>query len=585
MTTPEADLNQIRRQIMWTRLIAVVEEQAKALMRTAFSETVSEAGDLSAGVFDRQGRMIAQAITGTAGHVNSMAEAVPHFLAKFPVTRMVEGDHFITNDPWLVSGHLHDVTVVSPAFYRGQVVALFACTCHQVDIGGRGQGIDARSVYEEGLFLPVMALARAGQLNRDLLEIIRENVRQPDAVEGDILSYITANEVGGRKLGQLLDEFPEIDFAGLADFIIRRSQAAVVAEIGRWPQGTYRHHMTLDGIDSPIELVVSLTIAAERILVDYAGSAPASPYGINLVLNYTKAYSAFGVRTAIGPAVPNNSGSLAPIVISAPAGSILNVPRPAPVAARHIIGLFLPDLVLGCLAQARPDQLPAESASVWGIQLRGGPEATRHFGRPDDPRAAPAFDILLFNSGGAGARPAQDGLSATAFPSGIKTVPVEIAETAAPIVIWRKELRPDSGGAGRWRGGLGQSVEVNPAGDAPFAVFAMWDRVANPARGRAGGRPGAPLRPSLAAGQPIQAKGKQFIAPANRLCLDFPGGGGFGDPLDRDLARVAHDVAEGLVSREAALALYGVVIGEDGAVDRPASAAERARRQRRDPDD
>lgn len=559
MSTNKTDLTDIRLQVMWTRLIGVVEEQAKSLMRTAFSEVVSEAGDLSAGVFDAQGRMIAQAVTGTPGHVNSMAEAVKHFVTKFPVATMREGDHFITNDPWVASGHLHDVTVVSPAFYRGRAVALFACTCHQVDIGGRGQGPDGRSVYEEGLFIPMMYLARAGQVNEDLLEIVRANVRQPYAVEGDILSYITSNELGGRKLAAMLDEFPAISFDTLADFIISRSQAAMLEEIRKLPPGTYRHSLRLDGYDAPVELAASLTIEADRITVDYSGSSAASPYGINLVLNYTKAYTAFGVRTAVCPYVPNNTGSLAPIVTTAPEGSILNVQRPAPVAARHITGLFLPDLVLGCLAQAMPDRIPAESSSMWGIQLRGGLEANRAFGLADD---ALPFEILLFNSAGAGARPMKDGLSATAFPSGVRGLPIEVMENAAPIVVWQKELRPDSGGAGRWRGGLGQIVEVGTATGAPYAVFAMWDRVDNPARGREGGKNGATFRASLSDGSPIKPKGKQFIPPHTRLRVELPGGGGYGDPQQRDLERVAHDVAEGLVSPEAAAQEYGL-IGED----------------------
>ncbi len=562
MPIPLNSLDQIRLQVMWTRLVAVVEEQARSLMRTAFSETVSEAGDLSAGVFDTRGRMIAQAVTGTPGHVNSMAEAVPHFIAKYPVRKMRPGDHFITNDPWLASGHLHDVTVVSPAFFEDEVVALFACTCHQVDIGGRGQGPDGRSIYEEGLFIPIMYLARAGEVNQDLLEIVRANVRQPYAVEGDLLSYITANELGARKLALMLAEAGSISFETLAEYIIAHSRAAVIEEIRQLPRGTYRQTMTLDGYDRPIELVASLTIEDERIVVDYSGSSPASPYGINLVLNYTKAYTAFGVRAAICPSVPNNTGSLAPITVSAPDGSILNVKKPAPVSARHITGLFLPDLVLGCLAQAIPDRIPAESSSVWGIQLRGGPEANRAFGL--DESESEAFEILLFNSGGTGARPTKDGLSVTAFPSGIKALPVEVAEIAAPIIVWKKELRPDSGGAGRWRGGLGQTVEVGTANGAPFAVFAMWDRVNYPARGRAGGRPGRTFRAGLSDGQALKPKGKQFIQPNVRLRVDLPGAGGFGNPRERDMARVAQDVAAGLVSRDAALRDYGVAFDENG---------------------
>jgi N-methylhydantoinase B len=260
-------------------------------------------------------------------------------------------------------------------------------------------------------------------------------------------------------------------------------------------------------------------------------------------------------------------------VVSAPEGSILNVQRPAPVAARHITGLFLPDLMLGCLAQAMPGRIPAESSSVWGIQLRGGPEAAGVFGW-DQEQARP-FEILLFNSAGAGGRPGKDGLSATAFPSGIRSLPVEIAENAAPIMVWHKELRPDSGGPGQWRGGLGQVVEVSTANSAPFAVFAMWDRVQNPARGREGGQPGRTFKAGLSNGETINAKGKQFIAPGSRLRVELPGGGGFGDPLLRDIEQVAFDVAEGLVSRESAQNEYGVIFNEDGSVDETATAAAR----------
>lgn len=568
-TDKSADtLARIRYPVLWNRLIAIVEEQARSLIKTAFSETVSEAGDLSAGVFDTRGRMVAQAVTGTPGHVNSMAESVGYFLAKFPAAAMQPGDHFITNDPWLSSGHLHDITVVSPAFHRGEIVALFACTCHQVDIGGLGQSPDGRSVYEEGLFIPIMRLARAGAWNEDLLEIIRANVRQPKPVEGDVKSYATCNNLGEKRLAAMLDDYPDVSFADLAEFIIERSRTAMEDAIRALPDGTYRNVMTLDGIDRPVTLNAALTIDDGTITVDYDGSSPASSYGVNLVMNYTLAYTAFGARAAVAPEIPNNYGSLAPVKVEAPVGSILNVEKPRPVSARHIIGQFLPDVVLGCLAQVPGLEMPAEGAAcLWGIQVRGGPEIGAASGTNRDSDAA-AFDLLCFNSGGAGARPELDGLNATAFPSGVRALPVEAVETRAPVVVWRKELRPDSGGAGRRRGGLGQTVEMGTRDGAPFALFAMYDRVDNPARGRQSGGDGAAGTVGTTNGVALKAKGKQMIAAGDRVRVDLPGGGGHGDPRERPVAAIAADIAEGYVTAAAAERLYGVRVGADGTVSR-----------------
>ena len=283
MARPKNALGDIRNQVMWARLIAVVEEQARTLMSTAFSSVVRESGDLSAGVFDRRGRMVAQAVTGTPGHVNSMALAVEHFLEPFPVDTMEPGDHFVTNDPWMTSGHLHDVTVVTPVHRGGNVVAMFACTCHQVDIGGLGQGPDGRSVYEEGLYIPLMRLASKGVLNEDLFTIIRGNVRTPREVEGDILSYMTSNETGARRLLSMMDEFGLDDIEDLSDFVIDNSRAATEAAIAAMPHGTFENTLTLDGYDTPVTLKCALTIADKRVSLDFAGSSPASPFGINVV--------------------------------------------------------------------------------------------------------------------------------------------------------------------------------------------------------------------------------------------------------------------------------------------------------------
>jgi 5-oxoprolinase (ATP-hydrolysing)/N-methylhydantoinase A len=535
--------HEIRSQVIWARLIGVVEEQARTLMRTAFSPTVREAGDLSAGLFDLEGRLVAQAVTGTPGHVNSMAACAKHFLAKYPPHVMREGDHYITNDPWLTSGHLHDVTVLSPAFQHGQVIGFFACTCHQVDVGGLGQGPDGRSVYEEGLYIPILPLARAGKVNDDLLEMVRANVRQPHLVAGDILSYITANEVSGRRLASMLDEFSERGLQAIGSYVMERSAAGMRKAIAALPRGTWTSKLQLDGYEQPVCIACSVTIDGERIRVGFDGSSPASPRGINLVLNYTRAYAAFGVRAAVAPDVPNNAGSLALVEVDAPVGSILNAQHPAPVCARHIIGQFLPESVLGALAHAMPGRVPAEGAACnWGLQLRGGPAVAAAAGAPCD---VLPFEILFFNAGGSGARPASDGLSATAFPSGIRSIPVEVCETAAPIVIWRKELRPGSGGAGRFRGGLGQRVEVAAIDGSPFQVFGIFDRVKNPARGRDGGADGAPGWVGLVNGTPLKSMGLQTVPAGEVLRIDVPGGAGLGRPEERDERAIERDLLLG----------------------------------------
>ncbi len=576
MTASQSALERIQTQIMWNRLIAVVEEQAQTLLRTAFSTTVREAGDLSAGVFDVEGRMLAQAVTGTPGHVNSMAVSVKHFLERYPNEEMREGDVFITNDPWLTCGHLHDLTVVTPVFKKGRIIGSFACTAHIVDIGGRGFGPDARSVFEEGLYIPIMPLAREGRINRDLLEMVRWNVREPLQVEGDIFSLIACNREGARRLNAMMDEFSLDDLQALADDIITRSREATLTAIRALPFGTYRHSLTMDGYNEPIDLVAATTISEDGIHTDFEGTSPASNHGINVVLNYTTAYTSFGVKCIVAKDVPNNAGSLSPITVSAPEGSILNAPRPWPVASRHVIGHLLPDLVFGCLHQAIPGQVPAEgAASLWIVQLRGGATAVDAEARRNSEIDWPEFEIALFNSGGAGARPKRDGLSTTAFPSGVRTMPVEASETVAPIVIWRKEMARDSGGAGELRGGLGQVMEIAGAEGAPFSVLAQFERIDHPARGRAGGGNGAPGAIALASGTRLRGKGQQTIPTHDRLRLALPGGAGYGDPFARDATAVADDVLNDLVTPETARRDYGVVVSADGTIDEAATAALR----------
>ncbi|MEM7190875.1 MAG: hydantoinase B/oxoprolinase family protein [Pseudomonadota bacterium] len=540
-------------QVMWNRLISVVEEQALALVRTAFSTSVREAGDLSAGVYDLSGAMLAQAVTGTPGHVNAMAESVKHFMRDIGTGNMVEGDVYITNDPWMGTGHLHDITVVTPSFYKGNHIGYFACTAHVVDVGGRGFGADGESVYEEGLNIPIMHFARAGEVNFDLLRIVRANVREQDQVVGDIYALAACNETGHNRLVEMLDEFDLPDLVEIADFILTNSHRATIEKIAALPRGSVSNTMTIDGYDEPITLQVRLDVNDDHIAADFAGTSQESRKGINVPHVYTQAYACYGLKCAIAPEIPNNAASLAPFKISAPEGSILNAAHPAPVCLRHVLGHMVPDTVLGALHQILPDFVPAEGCgALCNFQLYFRPRRDGNHG-PDAHHAA----VLMFNCGGSGARPELDGMNATAFPSGVMTMPVEATEHTGPIIIWRKELRPDSGGAGKHRGGLGQHMEIGATPGHEFDFSAMFDRMDHPARGREGGREGGRTGFRLDDGTPMRAKGKQPV-PADRVAvLDLPGGAGYGSPADRDPDLIRRDLRRGYISPEAAKRDYG----------------------------
>ncbi len=565
MKKPDA-LVEIQRQVMWNRLIAVVEEQAQVLLRTAFGAVTREAGDLSAGVYDLAGRMLAQAVTGTPGHVNTMAMAAEHFLKRFPVETMRPGDVFATNDPWMGTGHLFDFVVLTPAFVEGRVVALFASTCHLIDIGGIGFSADATSVFEEGLCVPHMKLMDGGAPNEVLFEILATNVRNPVEMRGDILSLVACNDAGCTRLVEMMAEFGLENLDELGGYILENSRSAALAAVAKVAPGTYRQTMTLDGYEAPVTLAAAVTVSADRVHVDYEGTSAMSRYGINSPKCYTDAYTGFGLKCIIAPEVPNNAGSLAVFTTAAPEGSIVNPPRPAPVTARHVIGQMLPDLIFGCLHQAMPDGVPAEGAgSIWVLAMAG---------KQDD---GDDFNVMSVSVGGVGARPLKDGLSSTAFPSGVGSIPVEVTEAACPLVFWRRELLPDSGGPGKYRGGLGQIVEIGSRGGHDFTLSAAtFDRMRHAARGRDGGQAGALGRAGIKDGEKFTTKSTHTIPTGARVVLEIPGAGGFGPAFARDAELVATEVAKGLVSREAAKRDYGVVLTRDGMVDM--GATKQARR-------
>ena len=541
-------------QVMWNRLISVVEEQAQALVRTAFSTSVREAGDLSAGVYDVQGQMLAQAVTGTPGHVNAMADAVAHFIRRIGRDNIFDGDVYITNDPWEGTGHLHDITMVTPSFHNDVLVGFFACTAHIVDIGGRGFGADAASVYEEGLYIPIMKFADKGDVDETLTRIIRGNVREPDQLIGDIYALATCNEIGHRRLIDMMEEFDLSDLDGIAAFIRDNSRHATIERIAALPQKSATGEMTMDGFDRPITLKVKVSVEGDKIVSDFTGSSGLDKKGINCPLVYAKAYACYALKVAIAPEIPNNAASLAPFEIAAPENSIVNALHPAPVALRHIVGHFVPDAVYDAFDKIVPGLVPAEGAGClcnFQVSLRPRSDAPA-------PETARRSEVLTFNSGGSGARPMHDGLNATAFPSGVMTMPIEATEHAGPVIIWRKELRPDSGGAGKTRGGLGQYMEVGAQEGHEFDIQAMFDRVDHPARGRRGGGAGAPTTIQQDDGSAMNGKGKQFVAHGRKVVMAFPGGAGYGDPSERSVDLVKRDLACGYISAETAARDYNL---------------------------
>jgi len=541
------------------RLHSVLNEQQTALVSTAFSPVVRESLDLACAVFDSTGEMIGQSSGGTPGHINAMATGMHHIVAAFPPTSLIEGDVLITNDPWMTAGQINDLTVATPVFRSGRVIAWFASCCHAPDIGGRLLSAAATEVYEEGLRLPILKLLHAGRPDAVLEQIIRANVRTPDETMGDLYAQVAGNQVGARSLIRLLDELDLPDIDAVAAEVMNRSESALRSALADLPDGEYSAAMATDGFgEESLELRVRVTIHGDAIMIDYDGSSDQSRHGINVVLNYTRAYTSFAIKAALAPEVPHNAGSFRPVDVVAPVGSVLNCVDPAPVASRHLVGHFLPSLLFEALRPALGGRLPAASAdALWMTVWRGA-----------DPDEAQPFTLTVFGAGGSGARADKDGLTTTGFPTGVRAAPTEVLETLTPLVQQRREIRPDSGGAGEHRGGLGQVVEVRRRGNCGWTVNANIDRVLHAAPGTGNGCPGATGRfVDGATGQDLPRKQLVRLAPDARVQLHLPGGGGYGDPMERDIAGVLADVINGYVTFQAARDVYGVEVAYLGAPD------------------
>lgn len=537
-------------EVIWNRLLSVANEQQEALIRTAFSTIVRESQDLACGMFDTKGRMIAQSLSGTPGHINAMATSMKHFLAAYPADKLAPGDVLITNDPWQTAGQINDITITTPIFRNGKMVALFANTCHSADIGGRILSAEAREVFEEGLRIPIMKLFDRGEPNHTLMKIVRINVRQPDEVIGDFYAQTACNDAGGRALLEMMDEFGLESIDDIAEEILRRSEQAVRAEIRKLPNGEWSNETWSDGFEAPIVVRCAVKVSGDDIFIDFTGSSPQSTRGINVVFNYTHAYASFAIKAAICPDVPHNEGSFRPVHVSAPPGSILNALEPAPVASRQVIGHFIPSAIFAALSGALPGRLMAPGADpIWLSVWRG---------------QNPPFTLTVFQVGGTGARPTKDGLNAVGFPSGVAGVPAEVIESLSPVVLKRRQLRPDSGGPGTWRGGLGQLTEFSRRGEGMWSVSSIADRTHYPAPGLLGGQSGATGAVRLDNGTRLHAKALMDLQSGDVVHVNLPGGGGYGDPMKRDVEKVLWDVIEGYITLQEAETKYGVVVNYTG---------------------
>jgi N-methylhydantoinase B len=530
--------------IMWDRLVSLVDEIVSTLVRTSFSTIVNESYDLTCVVLDAEAKSIAQGTFSVPVFIGSAPITLRHMLKRYPADTLKPGDVIITNDPWLGTGHLYDITMVRPIFRKGRVVAYTLSITHLPDVGGSGFGSSAVEVYHEGLRLPICKLYEEGRLNELIVEIIRTNVRVPEQVMGDVMANVACNEVGGRELLAFMDEYGLDDLTDLSRAIRGQSEAAMRGKIRELGQGTYRNQIQVEGFDGPCDYVVRIDVKDDSVAYDFTGTSGCVRAAVNVPFCYTNAMALHAIKSLLLPTIPNNAGSIAPISVFAPPGCILNALHPFATGGRHAMGHFVTPLVYGALAQALPDRVQAGSGMMNLINFQG----MRRDERP--------FSTLYFAAGGYGALRDLDGWCTLPHPSNMATVPVEVWETLTHTTIESKRLLPDTGGPGQWRGGLGQEVILRNDTGHLITTLGMGNRTMFPARGLFGGGDGA-LRVHAIDGKPVHAKGRNELAPGQRMRIVEAGGGGVGDPKARAPAAIAEDVAQGYVSRQAARDIYG----------------------------
>jgi N-methylhydantoinase B len=536
-------------EIFWSRLISIADEAATGLLRTAFSTIVRESNDFATVLMDRNGNSVSENTGGIASFSCILPRTTKTFLERFPAETWRPGDCVITNDPWLATGHLPDFTFVSPIFHRGRLVGFAGSIAHSPDVGGALWSADCRELFEEGIRIPPSRYLREGVRNSELIDIILSNVRVPRQVLGDFEAQVTANEVCVDRVEEFLTDVGLDDLQTLADAISTRADAAMRRAISEVPDGTYRATLEADGFDQQITRIeCAVTVRGDRMHIDYAGTSPQIDRGINCVFNYTHAYSVYPIKCSLDPFTPRNEGTYQAISVAAPEGSILNPTFPAPVGARQLTGHLLAGVIYRALADVLPDRIIAESGAA--------PSMRALFSGVD--RNGDRFSQVLFATGGMGASPHRDGLATTSFPTNVGAGSIEAFESVAPLVVWKKQLTADSGGPGRFRGGLGQEAEIELRAPAPVRLSLISDRRDHPALGVLGGGNGAPAVIAFGDGTRPHPKSRTTIAPGTRLRMVYAGGGGFGDPKSRDPEAVKRDVRDGYVTPEAARKHYGV---------------------------
>jgi N-methylhydantoinase B len=547
-TTEPDGFDPVTLEIFWSRLISIADESAAALLRTSFSTIVRESNDFGTVLMDANGDSLSENTGGIPSFSGILPRTLKHFLAKYPIETWKPGDCVITNDPWMATGHLPDITVAMPIFHKGRLVGFSGSIAHSPDIGGSLWSADCRELFEEGIRIPPMKFLREGELNQDLTDMILGNVRLPDQVLGDLNAQVTANQVCGRRLEEFLDDSGLDDLTGLSRALQTRAETAMRRAIETVPDGTYRASLDADGFDEDeTHIECAVTVDGSSMHIDYEGTSKQINRGLNTVMNYTYAYSAYPVKCAIDPHTPRNEGSYRPITIAAPEGCILNPRYPAPCNARQLTGHLLAGVIYRALSEAIPDRIIADSGSA--------PTMRAVFNGLD--RQGNRFSQILFASGGMGAAPHKDGLSTTAFPTNSGAGSIEAFESISPLIVWKKEFRADSGGAGTYRGGLGQECEIEIRSTEPMQLSLLSDRRRHPAPGVLGGKDGALAEIRFSDGTVPHQKSRTTIQPGMRLTMRYAGGGGYGDPAKRDPAAVQDDIDNGYVSPDAANRDYG----------------------------
>ncbi|WP_159350519.1 hydantoinase B/oxoprolinase family protein [Roseomonas harenae] len=517
-------------ELLWRRLISLVDEAAAALVRTSFSTLVRESYDFSCVVTDADGQSLVQATESIPSFIGTLPETVKHFIRHFPEESLQPGDVLITNDLWLGTGHLPDITVAKPIFRNGRLVAFSASTAHAPDIGGKIRSPEPREVFEEGLQIPPMKLLRAGQQDDTLVSIIRKNVRTPDQTMGDLWAQVVALDLMEERLLILMEQAGLDHLRDLAAEIHTRCETAMRAAIAALPDGTYTSSLQTDGLmDKPITLRLALSIQGDTITADFTGTDPQVDRAINCALCYTYAMTMYGVKVCTSPNLPNNEGAWRPIRIEAPAGCIVNPVFPASGGSRMLIGHYIPMLVFGCLGQVVPERVMAACGSpMWGMNQSGVNAA----GKP--------YANMFFFNGGMGANMQGDGISCLSWPSNVSSTPVEITEHIAPLRVHHKRLRPNSGGPGRHRGGLGQEVLIESRSETPIAVSFLAERTLFPAFGIEGGEAGAPGLLHIN-GQAVDPKRQYVLLRGDTVLMGTPGGGGHGPASERGASALQAD--------------------------------------------